>query len=274
MQKVGSWNLRPFLKMRALTFPLFNFPIHKQEVNHHQWRTYKVQCLYTQLWRSRNTNKSFSSTWLSQSSFKLLINWAVIMMCQWGWRGRNNLQVGEMRHEWLPSLTCAMLLVCVRSRQIPSVLSPFASVMGGWEHQLPPLPCFLLFFCREPNSLSPGCCFMEVQGVHVAPSLREQAWKMGHLLQLPSSTYWTGHGQRVNSTAWEKRSKEIKLPGALRAKAHYALPSSSWPYAQLDYRVLSSAYLPQQFRLYLCCTEQSGSGISDLALKYQLTSEK
>lgn len=151
MQKVGSWNFRPFLKTCALTFPLFNFPIHKQEVNHHQWRTYKVQCLYTQLWRSRNTNKSFSSTWLSQSSFKLLINWAVIMMCQWGWRGKNNLQVGEMRHEWLPSLTCAMLLVCVRSRQIPSVLSPFASVMGGWEHQLPPLPASSSSFVGNPT---------------------------------------------------------------------------------------------------------------------------
>lgn len=88
------------------------------------------------------------------------------MMCLWGWKGRNNLQVGEMRHEWLLSLTCAMLLVCVRSRQIPSVLSPFASVMGGWEHQLPPR--FLLFFCAGPVSLTPGCCFMEAQGVHVA----------------------------------------------------------------------------------------------------------
>lgn len=56
--------------------------------------------------------------------------------------------------------------------------------------------------------------------------------------------------------------------------AHSALPSSSWPSAQLDYDVLSSAHLPQQLSLYLCCTEQSSSGISDLALKYQLTSEK
>lgn len=95
-----------------------------------------------QLWRSRNTKRPFYFIWMSQHSFKLLINWAVIMMCQWGWRGRNNLQVGEMRHEWLPSLTCAMLLVCVRSRQIPSVLSPFASVMGGSEHQFFPLPAY------------------------------------------------------------------------------------------------------------------------------------
>lgn len=55
------------------------------------------------------------------------------------------------------SLTCAMLLVCVRSRQIPSVLSPFASVISGWEHQLP--PPFLLF-CRELISLLAICCFI------------------------------------------------------------------------------------------------------------------
>ena len=163
--------------MCALT--CLNFPIHKlQVIPHHQQRTYKVQCLCMQLWRSRNTEKSFSSIWMSQSSFKLLINWAIIMMRLWGWRGRNNLQVGEMRHEWLPSLTCAMLLVCVRSRQIPSVLSPFASVMGGWEHQLP--PCFLVFFCRGPLSLSPGCCFMEVQGIHVV-----------HLFEEAGTFVWT-----------------------------------------------------------------------------------
>lgn len=120
---------------------------------------------------------------MSQSSFKLLINWAIIMMHLWGWRGRNNLQVGEMKHEWLPSLTCAMLLVCVRSRQIPSVLSPFASVMGGWEHQLP--PCFLLFFCRGPISLSPGCFFMEVQGVCVAHLFEGAGLKAGTFVSTP-----------------------------------------------------------------------------------------
>lgn len=130
------------------------------------------------------------------------------MMCQWGWRGRNTLQVGEMRHEWLPSLTCAMLLVCVRSRQIPSVLSPFASVMGGWQHHFSPPPCFLLFFCREANFLSTGCCFMEVQGVRVAHLSEGAAWKVGHLFQLPSSTYWTGHSQWVSSTAWEKGGRK------------------------------------------------------------------
>lgn len=236
-----------------------------------------------QLWRSRNTKKKKSSSfiWMSQSSFKLFVNWAVIMMCQWGWRGRNNLQVGEMRHEWLPSLTCAMLLVCVRSRQIPSVLSPFASVMGGWEHQFSPPPSFLLFFCREPSSLSPGCCFMEVHerspcGPLLWGSRGEDIcsnWKLGHLFQLPSSTYSTGHSQSQLHCTGE-RSKEMKLLGALKAMAHSALPSSSWPYAQLDYGVLSSAHLPQQFSLYLCCTEQSSSGISGLALKYQPTSEK
>lgn len=190
------------------------------------------------------------------------------MMCLWGWRGRNNLQVGEMRHEWLPSLTCAMLLVCVRCRQIPSVLSPFASVMGGREHQLP--PPFLLFFI----SLTSGCCFMEVKEFVWPISLREQAWKLGHLFQLPSATHRTGHGQRAVSTAREKRSHEIKLLGALRTTARSALPSYSWPYAQVDYGVLFSAHLPQQFRFCLCCTEQSGSGMSDLALKYQFTSEE
>lgn len=191
-----------------------------------------------------------------------------------GMKGRNNLQVGEMRHEWLPSLTCAMLLVCVRSRQIPSVLSPFASAMGGWEHQFPPSSCFLLLFCREPNSSSPGCCFMEVQGVPVAHLFQGSGLGAGTFVSTPKFHILNGAQPENQLHCTGERSKEMKLLDALRATAHSALPSSSWPYAQLDYGVLSSAHLPQQFSLYLGCTEQSSSRISDLALKYQLTSEK
>lgn len=149
---------------------------------------------------------------MSQSSFKLLINWAIIMTCLWGWRGRNNLQVGEMRHEWLPSLTCAMLLVCVRSRQIHSVPSPFASVMGGWEHQLP--PCFLLF-CMWPIPYHQAAVSWKYKEPMWPISLTKQAWKLGHLFQLPSATQWTGHGQRAISTAREKGGQEKKLLGQL-----------------------------------------------------------
>lgn len=167
------------------------------------------------------------------------------MMCQWGWRGRNNLQVGEMRHEWLPSLTCATLLVCVRSRQIPSVLSPFASVMGGWEHQLPSPPCFLLFFCREPSSLSPGCCFMEVQGVRVAQLSEGVGLDAGTFVSTPKFHLRNRTWPESQLHCMGERSKEMKLLGALRAMAHSVLPSSFWPSAQLDYGLLSSAHLPQ-----------------------------
>ena len=139
-----------------------------------------------QLWRSRNTKKSFSSVWMSQSSFKLLINWAIIMMYLWEWRGRNNLQVGEMRHERLLSLTCAMLLVCVRSRQIPSAMSPSASVMGGWEHQLPPP----FIFCQGTICLSPGCCFCGSTSSPCGPSLRGRmlgSWNICFSSQVPPS---------------------------------------------------------------------------------------
>lgn len=155
--------------MCALTFPWFNFPIHKLKVVlQQQQKTYKVQSLCIQPWRSRKKKKKkFSSIWMSQSSFKLLINWAIIMMRLWGWR--NNLQVGEMRHEWLPSLTSAMLSVCVRSRQIPYVLSPSASAIGDCEHQLP--PHFLQFFCRGPMSFITRLMFHGTTRSPCVPSL-------------------------------------------------------------------------------------------------------
>lgn len=126
------------------------------------------------------------------------------MMCQWGWRGRNNLQVGEMRHEWLPSLSCAVLLVCVRSRQIPSVLSPFASVMGGWGHQFFPLSASASSSVGSPTPFLQAAVSWKCKESTWLTSLKEQPWKLGPLLQLPSSTYWTGHSQRANSTVWEK----------------------------------------------------------------------
>lgn len=59
-------------------------------------------------------------------------------------------------------------------------------------------------------------------------SLRDQAWKLGHLFQL-LTTHWTWHGQRAISTAREKGSQGMKLLGALRTTARSALPPSSWP---------------------------------------------
>lgn len=205
---------------------------------------------------------------MSWSSFKLLINWAIIMIHPWGWRGRNNLQVGEMRHEWLPSLTCAMPLVCVRSRQIPSVLSPFSSVISGWEHQLPPP---LLFFCRGLVSLSPFCCFIVSTRSPCGPSFGGSRLRSWDILN-PKCQPLGGTQTKLHSVG-ERESKK-KTPGVLSTATHPALSLSSWLYVQLDYDVPSSAHLPWWFRFYLCCTEQSAWGIPDLTLKWQLISKE
>lgn len=155
-----------------------------------------------QLWRSRNTTKILFFNWMSQSSFKVLINWAVTTKCQWGWRGRNNLQVGEMRHEWLPGLTCAMLLVCVRSRQIPSVPSLFSSVMGGCKHQFSPLPASSSSSVGSPTPYPQAAVSWKYKESTWLTCLREQAWKLGHLFQ-PTVPPTEQDTARVNPTAWK-----------------------------------------------------------------------
>lgn len=187
--------------------------------------------MHVTLEKQKYKKPTFSSIWMPHSSFKLLINWAIIMMCLWGWKRRNNLQVGEMKHECLPSLTCAVLLVCVRSRQIPSVLSAFASGMGGWELQLPPL---LLWGTRFLNT---RLLFHRGTRSPRGPFL----WGS----RLGSCDIY--FNSQVPPTEQDMARQPPPLQGRKGAK---------------------------QFRWYLCCTEQSGSGISDLALKYQLTSEE
>lgn len=204
---------------------------------------------------------------MSWSSFKLLINWAIIMIHPWGWRGRNNLQVGEMRHEWLPSLTCAMPLVCVRSRQIPSVLSPFSSVISGWEHQLPPP---FLFFCRGLVFLSPFCCFIVSTRSPCGPSFGGSRLRSWDILN-PKCQPLGGTQPKLHSMGERESKKKLQV---FLAQPHI-LPCLSPPDFTCSWIMMCHPlHISHGDSGSIRAALSSAWGIPDLTLKWQLISKE